>query len=62
MNAFDPAAYGDSCAAYYDQLYPNVPAGLVAALAERWGRWARAPWVPGRAHCVSVYRTPAAGR
>ncbi len=33
MNAFDPAAYGDSCATYYDQLYPNVPAGLVAALA-----------------------------
>ena len=30
---FAPASYGDSCAAYYDQLYPNVPAGLVAALA-----------------------------
>ena len=30
---FAPAAYGDSCAAYYDQLYPNVPAGLVGALA-----------------------------
>jgi len=33
VNAFDPAAYGDSCAAYYDQIYPTVPAGVVAALA-----------------------------
>ena len=32
MSLFNPSAYGDSCALFYDQLYPNVPAGLVRAL------------------------------
>ena len=32
MHSFRPAGYGDSCALFYDQLYPNVPAGLVRAL------------------------------
>lgn len=32
VSPFHPSAYGDSCALYYDQLYPNVPAGLVRAL------------------------------
>lgn len=29
---FDPAAYGNSCAAYYDQLYPAIESGLVDTL------------------------------
>jgi len=32
MSLFNPSAYGDSCALFYDQLYPNVPAGLVRVL------------------------------
>ena len=32
MSPFNPSTYGDSCALYYDQLYPNVPAGLVRTL------------------------------
>jgi Methyltransferase domain len=31
-SAFDPASYGDSCAAFYDQLYPTIEAGLLTTL------------------------------
>lgn len=34
MPSFDPASYGDSCAEYYDQLYPSVARGQVEALEE----------------------------
>jgi SAM-dependent methyltransferase len=33
LNAdFDPARYGDSCATFYDQLYPRIAPGLVSAI------------------------------
>lgn len=32
MPAYHPAHYGDACAEFYDQLYPTVPTGLIAAL------------------------------
>ena len=33
MTSFDPSSYGDCVAPIYDQLYPAVESGLVAALA-----------------------------
>lgn len=64
-----PVLTPDGLAHYSVTFLPTPPAVLDAiaeaaglALAERWGGWARAPWVPGPAHCISVYRTPAAGR
>ena len=32
MSSYDPAEYGDSCARFYDQLYPNIESGLLDAL------------------------------
>lgn len=34
MSTFDPASYGDSCASFYDQLYPAIERGLLATLRE----------------------------
>jgi len=34
MSTFDPASYGDSCASFYDQLYPTIERGLLATLRE----------------------------
>ena len=31
---FDPAAYGDGCAEFYDQIYPSVELGVVDTLME----------------------------
>lgn len=33
MSAYRPAAYGDGCAPFYDQLYPSRESGLLDALA-----------------------------
>ncbi|MFM9905895.1 MAG: class I SAM-dependent methyltransferase [Pyrinomonadaceae bacterium] len=32
MSNYNPAEYGDSCAAFYDRLYPNIEAGLLDTL------------------------------
>ena len=32
MNNYNPAEYGDSCAAFYDRLYPNIEEGLLDTL------------------------------
>jgi len=45
-----------------EPILDELAAAAGFALAERWGDWARAPFVPGRAHCISVYRSSAAGR
>src|SRR5690606_13553239 len=31
---YDPAAYGDDCAGFYDQLYPRLPAPVLSRLLE----------------------------
>ena len=40
MSLFNPASYGDSCASFYDQLYPTIERGLLATLRELAGNGA----------------------
>lgn len=34
MNEYDPKEYGDLCAEFYDQIYPNLEIGLLDTLGE----------------------------
>ncbi|MFN7990124.1 MAG: class I SAM-dependent methyltransferase [Thermoanaerobaculia bacterium] len=55
-----PVRYGVTFLPTPSRILDELADAAGLALSSRWGSWARAPFVPGRSHCISVYRTPVA--